>query len=282
MHVSIIIPVYNEEDVILECLESLLGQTQRDLEIIVVDDGSTDNSKVKIQNAKLQLKIQNLKILTQKHRGPGPARNLGVKHAKGEILVFVDADMTFAPDFVGKLIQPIEEGESRGTFSKLEYVKNSENVWAQCWGVNEGWVKGMRHPKDYPDKQKVFRAVLKSEFERVGGFSPTGEYTDDWTLSEKLGYLAESAPGAVFYHKNPDSLEDVFFQAKWIGKRQYKLGKVGTTVSIVRSSFPISLVWGMVKAVENKLPQFVVFKIVYDFGIFSGAFLSFIGGSNAK
>ena len=189
MKISVIIPTYNEEDVIRECLESLSKQTYRDLEIIVVDDGSTDGT---ISN------IRGVKLLKQEHEGPGAARNLGVKESLGEIIVFVDADMVFKEDFIEKLIKPITGGVTKGTFSKDEYVSNWNNVWARCWNINEGWEPKRRHPKGYPDTQKVFRAILKSEFERVGGFDVTRGYNDDWSLSEKLGYKADVVESAVF------------------------------------------------------------------------------------
>ncbi|OGY08881.1 MAG: hypothetical protein A2700_00095 [Candidatus Blackburnbacteria bacterium RIFCSPHIGHO2_01_FULL_44_64] len=280
MKISIIIPTYNEEHVILECLKSLKEQTKKDLKIIVVDDGSTDKTRDIIENYKLE--IRKLLLLEQKHLGPGPARNLGAKHAASSILVFVDSDMTFAPNFIEKLVSPIEKGESRGTFSVLEHVANPENIWSQCWGINEGWAKGMRHPANYPDKQKVFRAILKSEFDRVGGFSPTGEYTDDWTLSEKLGYLADNAPGAVFYHKNPETLGEVFKQARWIGKRSYKYGLWGKLFALVRASLPVSLFVGIWKWAKAGEPPFIIFKVVYDFGIFTGITSSLLGGKSAK
>lgn len=276
--ISVIIPVYNEEKVILECLYSLSLQTRKDLEVIVVDDGSTDTTVSQIQNSKF--KIRNLILLKQNHKGTGAARNLGASKAQGDILVFVDSDMTFAPDFISNLVEPIKKGESRGTFSKLEYVRNPDNIWSKCWGINEGWVVGMRHPKNYPDRQKVFRAILKSEFDRVGGFSLTG-YTDDWTLSEKLGYEAESTK-AVFYHKNPESLLEVYRQARWIGKRKYKLGKVGTVIALFRALFPMSIVFGMLRSITSQTPAFLTFKLVYDFGIFVGASSSLAGFGNAK
>ena len=158
MKVSVIIPAYNEEKVIQYCLESLKNQTFKDLEVIVIDDGSTDKTKELIERAKL---------LTQNHKGPGEARNFGAKQAKGEILVFVDADMTFDRDFIKELVEPIVKGESKGTFSKDEKVSNWDNIWAKCWNINEGWEDGKRHPQNYPDTQKVFRAILKSEFDKV-------------------------------------------------------------------------------------------------------------------
>ena len=80
--------------------------------------------------------------------------------------------MTFDKDFLKNLARPIEEGSVKGTFSKDEYVSNWENIWARCWSINEGWELKRRHPKNYPNHQPVFRAVLKSEFDRVGGFTP--------------------------------------------------------------------------------------------------------------
>lgn len=261
MKLSVIIPVYNEEDVIIDCLKSLSHQIYKDFEIIVVDDGSTDN---------LKLKSQNLKILTQNHKGPGAARNLGAKHAKGDILVFVDADMTFDSKFLQELIEPILYAKAKGTFSKNEYVSNWRNRWARCWNINEGWESGRRHPKGYPDKQKVFRAILKSEFHKVGGFDPSRGYTDDWTLSERLGYEAEIASGAKFFHKNPEKLAEVFKHAHWVGKRRYKLGFLGYILALFRSSLPVSLVVGILKGLLNHMPDFIIFKVIYDFGIFSG------------
>lgn len=230
----------------------------------------------------MRFKIQSLKLLEQEHRGPGSARNLGAKEAGGEILVFVDADMTFAPDFIAKLIQPIEAGKTKGTFSKEEYVSNWENVWARCWNLNQGWEPRRRHPKNYPKRQKVFRAILKSEFAKVGGFDPKRGYNDDWSLSEKLGYQAEAAEGAVFYHKNPESLADVFQQAKWVGKRPYKLGKIGEIFALLRVSLPESLWNGFRKSIFKREPLFLVFKIVYDFGTFVGILENLILGKVAK
>jgi len=268
MKVSVIIPTYNEERVIGECLESLARQSFHDLQIIIVDDGSTDGTVTKVNG--LCVKSYELKLLKQQHRGPGAARNLGAREARGEILVFVDADMTFAPDFIEKLAQPILERKTKGTFSKEEYVSNWDNVWARCWNINSGWEPKRRHPKRYPDKQKVFRAILKSEFDKVGGFNTGRGYNDDWSLSERLGYQAEVVSGAVFYHQNPDDLVEIFQQARWVAKRKYKLGLIGAFYNLLVYSLPDSLWQGFWKALFKKEPLFPVFKVVYDFGAFLG------------
>ncbi len=280
MKVTVIIPTYNEEETINKCLESLCEQTYKKIEVIVVDDGSIDNTLSIVGD--LRFKKYDLRIFEQKHKGPGEARNLGATHAKGEILVFVDADMTFERDFIEKLVAPIIRGNASGTWSREEYVSNWENVWALCWNINEGWEERKRHPKNYPPTQKVFRALLKSEFDKVGGFELGGYYTDDWSLSQKLGYEAVAAPDAKFYHANPSNLSEVFNHAHWVAKREYKLGILGATFALFRASLPVSLVVGLVKSILNKTPHFLIFKIVYDFGIFIGILEYRMTGRGAK
>ena len=265
--ISVIIPTYNEKENLEDCIESLGFQTLNDFEIIIVDDGSTDTTLQMLRGANKTL--PNFHFYEQKHNGAGAARNLGAKHAKGNILIFVDVDMTFDKNFLKKLVEPIEKGLTKGTFSKEEFVSNWDNVWARCWNVNEGWEVKRRHPKNYSDYQPVFRAILKSEFEKVGGFTPGG-YDDDWSLFKKLGYEAVNAPGATFYHKNPENIIEIFKQAKWVGKRRYKLGFLGYLIALIRSSFPVSILIGVYKSFVIYNLQFTIFKIVYDFGIFVG------------
>lgn len=279
MRVSVIIPSFNEKEVLEECIESLGEQSYSNFEIIVIDDGSTDGTLEILEN--LSKTLPNFKYAHQPHRGAGSARNLGAKTAKGEILVFVDADMTFDKNFLESLIHPIVVRDSKGTFSKEEVVENWGNIWAKCWSINEGWQEKRRHPSNYPNHQPVFRAILKSEFDRVGGFTPGG-YDDDWSLSKKLRYEATNAPGAIFYHKNPSTLAETFNHAKWVGKRRYKLGAFGETIGLLRASLPISVIIGLYKSLVKANPSFIIFKIVYDFGIFVGIFEHILSGKQAK
>ncbi len=272
MKVSVIIPAFNEEKDIKECLLSLEKQTLKDTEIIVVDDGSSDDTKKQVQKFPV-------KLLTQSHKGPGEARNLGAKNSKGDILVFVDADMTFDKNFLKKLIQPIIDGKTIGTFSKEEYLLNKENIWSKCWNLNKGLPLDKMHDENYPDKQDVFRAILKKEFLKSGGFEPIG-YIDDYTISRQLNQKADNAPGAVSFHKNPTSLNEVFTQARWIGKSEYKYRKITNedlmrVISLIRHSFLFSLINGTLKSFLLKDFRFFIFKLIYDLGIEVSLFKSF-------
>lgn len=88
--ISIIAPVYNVEKYLAECLESLINQTFKDIEILLIDDASQDNSLKILEE--YQRKDKRIRIFTQQNQGPGAARNLGIKESKGEYLLFVDSD----------------------------------------------------------------------------------------------------------------------------------------------------------------------------------------------
>ncbi len=90
--VSVIIPVYNAEKYIKECLSSIIGQTYKNLEIICVDDGSTDHSLELLEFYKK--KDSRIKIYKQENKGPAAARNFALEKAKGDYISFVDADDT--------------------------------------------------------------------------------------------------------------------------------------------------------------------------------------------
>jgi glycosyltransferase involved in cell wall biosynthesis len=105
--VSIIIPVFNSERYLPQCIESVLGQTFEDIEIICVDDGSTDNS-FNILN-KYAIKEKRIKLLTQKNAGQGAARNTALKQAQGEYIYFLDSDDYIDSTLIEECIKTIED-----------------------------------------------------------------------------------------------------------------------------------------------------------------------------
>jgi glycosyltransferase involved in cell wall biosynthesis len=275
--VSIIIPFYNEKpEVLFSCIASLVKQSYTDFEIILVDDGSTNLNNETFQNLDLFIKNKKIIIIHQDHLGAGAARNLGAEKARGDILVFVDADMEFDTEFLKDLIDPILRKDIWGTFSKEEYLKNKENSWAIFWNVNRYKINGWKLdsevynrilPTYYPDTQNVFRAIKKSVFMKVDGFDETG-YTDDWSLSEKLLKQATFTQGAKFYHRNPESPQEVWNQARWVGKNKFISGTILRKIyNLLRYSLIVSLFNGIMIARKIKSLQYIVFKIIYDFAV---------------
>lgn len=96
--VSIIVPVYNAEDMLPRCLNAILTQTFTHFELVLVDDGSTDQSLDVCKEFKK--KDHRIRIMTQENSGPSAARNKGMEHAKGRFVTFIDADDYVDPEFL--------------------------------------------------------------------------------------------------------------------------------------------------------------------------------------
>lgn len=130
---SIIIPVYNVEDYISECLLSVLNQSEKDFEVIVVNDGSKDKS---IDIAKKYP----VKIINQENQGLSAARNTGVKHAKGEYILFLDSDDYIEKDLLKQLKKELKDKpdiirfQIQETFSDGRIIKYEENAFKTCKG----------------------------------------------------------------------------------------------------------------------------------------------------
>ena len=105
--VSVIVPVYNVEKYLARCLDSLINQTLKDIEIICVNDGSTDKSSDIL--AEYSEKDTRIKVITQINSGVSEARNVGIKQAVGEFIGYVDPDDFIEPDFYEKLYNSAKE-----------------------------------------------------------------------------------------------------------------------------------------------------------------------------
>ena len=99
---SIIIPVYNTEKYIVDCIDSVFKNKTRDFEVIIINDGSTDRSKILCQQ--IQLKHpENVKVINQTNLGVSTARNRGILESKGEYIIFLDSDDSLLPGVLDKI-----------------------------------------------------------------------------------------------------------------------------------------------------------------------------------
>jgi glycosyltransferase involved in cell wall biosynthesis len=102
--ISVVIPTYQHAKSLPHCLESLFAQTHKEIEIIVVNDGSTDDT------VEVLVPYEGcVQIIHQKNQGANPARNRGLKEAKGEFVIVCDADVTMRPDMLEKLKDALDE-----------------------------------------------------------------------------------------------------------------------------------------------------------------------------
>ena len=124
--ISIVVPVYNVEKYIVNCLKSIVDQSYKDFELLIIDDGSKDNS-INLVNDYLSSKEINWKIIKKKNGGLASARNAGLKKAKGEYICFIDADDCIATNFLEKLISNIKKDNYDFSFCNFKYV-NKQSI----------------------------------------------------------------------------------------------------------------------------------------------------------
>lgn len=178
---SVVVPAYQVEAYLGECLDSLLAQSCTDLEVIVIDDGSTDRTRdVALSYADRDRRIR---VLTQPNSGQGIARNLGVAHAQGEFLTFVDADDTVPPRAFDLMIGTLRRTGSDfcvGAARRMAHQRFMPNVWTHTvhnrdrLGVTLSDFPLAMH--DIIACNRLFRTAFWRE--KVGGFRGHIAYED--------------------------------------------------------------------------------------------------------
>lgn len=129
--VSVILPVYNGEKYIKKCMESLIGQTLKEIEIICVDDGSVDGT---LEALKAYENLDNVTVITQENAGAGAARNKGMSYAKGEYLSFLDADDIFEKDMLEVAYnKAVEDKADMVVFNSDQYYEDMQEYKKADW-----------------------------------------------------------------------------------------------------------------------------------------------------
>ena len=186
--ISVIIPVYNTEKYIEKCLESLAKQTMQDFEVIIVNDGSTDNSKKVIKD---YMKNSNLdiKYLEKENGGLASARNYGIEHASGKYISFFDSDDYLDKDLYKNLEKYMDEDIDLIKF-KMKTVDEKENVIEKldgpvfdvCTG-EEGYKKLCTTDK-YMDPACIY--LYKRKFFVENNFKYKLRYHEDFGLTSLI------------------------------------------------------------------------------------------------
>ncbi len=212
--VSIIVPVYNTEMYLGECLESLLNQSYQNLEIICVNDGSPDNSReILDEYARRDARII---VLNQENAGPSAARNAGLDVAQGDYIMFVDSDDTIHLNAVEIFYTMLEETQSEIAVSNDIASMDSEPVSVDSckWSVYEPALKyfvKMRKARGWVCN-KLYRVNILKDIRFI-----TGILFEDWPFvttlfSDIKRFVATQAP-LYFYRINDSSTVHSGFSA---------------------------------------------------------------------
>ena len=128
--VSVIIPAWNASSYLRQCLDSVTSQTLTDIEIICVDDGSTDDtSDILCEYAEKDTRIS---VIRQENRGAGAARNNALKYAKGKYLSFLDADDFFEPEMLEKSYAAAEKNQADIVVFGCDYYSEANDRFRSC------------------------------------------------------------------------------------------------------------------------------------------------------
>ncbi|MBI4021211.1 MAG: glycosyltransferase [Candidatus Aenigmarchaeota archaeon] len=212
--ISVVVPVYNGEAVIGTCLRALQDQDYRGrMEIIVVDDGSTDRSAAVARQYRAR-------VLTQAHSGPATARNRGARSARGEIILFTDADCEPSRSWVREMLAPFDDRTVTGV--QGAYRSRQPELMARFSQIEiEDRYTRMRSFTTIDFIGTYAAAYRKSAFP---GFDETftAASGEDSELSFRLAAQGKKlvfAPRAVVYHRHPSTLGDYlrvkFWRAYW-------------------------------------------------------------------
>ena len=174
--ISIIIPTLNEEGYIENCLKSIKSQSYKNYEIIVVDGGSKDKT------VKIAKKYAN-KVIIDKRRGPAVARNTGAKHAKGDILIFSDADVIFPRGSLRKIKKEFEG--LGGASCRLDFF-DARKKYCILFKIFGYFLDVCNKIGVNLTNISIF-IYKKSVFEAVGGFNENFLASEDQELAIRVG-----------------------------------------------------------------------------------------------
>lgn len=201
--VSVIIPCYNTAEYIQETLDSVFNQTYQNIEIIAIDDGSTDSTLQKLyENKKIH---PQLKVITQKNTYNVIARNNAVKYAKGKYLIFLDSDDKIAPVYIEKCCEVAEKDKSiAAVYSRADFF----DAKSKPWKLPEFKLPDFL----YGNCIYISALIRKSEFDKVDGFDENLTQFEDWELYISLvknGGKVYRLPETLFYYRQREDLSSV-------------------------------------------------------------------------
>ncbi len=213
--ISIIIPVYNEEKIIKKTINSVLNldYPKNRYEIIVVDDGSTDSTYEEVKS----LRLKNIHVFRKENGGKGSAMNLGIKKAKGEFIVSLDADSVVSKGALKKMIGYFKDREIAAVTSSLNLYKPKSLLLKLQWVE---FMLGIFLRKIFSLNEAIhvipgpFSIYRKSFFKKHGGFDEHN-LTEDTEIAMRIqakGYKIRNSISANVYAKQPSSFKGILSQ----------------------------------------------------------------------
>src|SRR4051794_11477637 len=210
--ISVVVPIYNVEPYLDECLDSIARQTYRDLEVVMVDDGSKDSSPAIAE--RWASKDERFRLVTQPNGGLGSARNTGIEHAGGELLAFVDSDDYLAPNAYQLLVEALDETGS--AFATGNVLRLQSQGGRQATFLAEAFAKTrlkthVSEPRPLIADRVAWNKLFRREFwDKQGRSFPEGVLNEDIPVILPAHFAAGSVDvisEPIYYWRARDSDE---------------------------------------------------------------------------
>jgi glycosyltransferase involved in cell wall biosynthesis len=193
--VSVIIPCFNQGQFLAECIISIRQSTYPNIEIIVVDDGSTDEESIKIFRS---FSFENCQLIQQVNQGPSVARNKAIAYSKGKYILPLDADDKIGKDYIEQAVRILENQSTVG----IVYCE------AEFFGLKTGkWELPVFDKNKFLTQNLIFNCAMyrRSDFDRTGGYNPNmkrgWEDWDFWLSMIELELEVYKIPSVQFYYR---------------------------------------------------------------------------------
>ena len=205
MKFSVIIPLYNKAPYVRKALETVCAQTYRDYEIIVINDGSTDNSAIIAEEYLNGVEGISYQILSQQNAGVSAARNNGVAQASGDYIAFLDADDWWESTYLERMVQLIKDYPEAGLYA-CNYVYYKPGKTHVALNIPTGYIN---YPKAYYESgampvTSITAIMPRAVFDEMGGFPVGIKLGEDFLLWAKTAMLYPVAfcEDALAYYNN--------------------------------------------------------------------------------
>lgn len=232
--ISVIVPIYNVEQYLEKCLNSIINQTYKALEIILIDDGSTDNSG-KICD-EFALRDDRIKVIHHENEGVASARNIGITNATGDFIMFVDSDDYIEPNTAEFLINQIHEFSADIATCGFKYADTNGNTWPQEDAtIREGAVTRSEFWNYFYTDIRVFYVTLWAKLSRRSLWKdlyfPDGKLHEDEFITHSLvansSKIAISKKPLYYYVQREGSIMHTQFRTQNLDAAEGMLTRCG-------------------------------------------------------
>jgi glycosyltransferase involved in cell wall biosynthesis len=262
---TIVIPVYNRPQEVSELLASLTLQTNKDFEVIIVEDGSNVRCDQVVDQFRDMLRIQ---YFFKPNSGPGPSRNFGFSHAKGDYFVVFDSDCIIPPVYL-EVVEKSIRANGLDAWGGPDKAHEDFTIIQRAMGytmssvLTTGGIRGGTKRLSWFQPRSYNMGLSRTVFERTGGFQ-FSHFAEDIELSirmKKSGFNIGLITEAFVYHKRRTTFKQFFRQVFNFGKGRALIGSVHPEEIKLTHWFPTLFLLGTIGLLLLPLLDMGLFKI---------------------